>query len=77
MIMHTICDCLTKTQHVCIQTEFHFISQLLATINNLYVHCLLWLMSTDLLFQSALCQPCKYTTSGMAPMEGFNMGVGT
>ena len=33
-------------------------------------HYLHWLKSTGLLFQSAFCQPCKFTTGEMVPMEG-------
>ena len=30
-------------------------------------------LQTDLLFQSAFCQPCKSTTGEMAPKEGSNL----
>ena len=35
----------------------------------MHVHCLHWLMSTGLFFQSTFCWPCKSTTGEMAPKE--------
>ena len=42
----------------------------------MHVHCLHWLMSTGLLSLNAFSQPCKSTTSEMAPMEGSKFGSG-
>ena len=42
----------------------------------MHVHCLHWLMLTDLLSLSAFCQPCKSTTGEMAPKEGTRSAVG-
>ena len=38
----------------------------------MHVHCLHWLISTGLLFQSAFCQPYKSLTGEMAPKEASN-----
>ena len=35
---------------------------LLFQLLTMYIHCLNWLVSTGLLFQSAFCRPCKSTT---------------
>ena len=42
----------------------------------MHIHSLHWLMSTHQIFQSAFCQPCKFTTGEMAPMEGSSLAVG-
>ena len=51
-----------ETSHVCTKTEIRFIPQLIEMRQKLVIamhaHCLHWLMSTGLLFQSAFCQSC-------------------
>ena len=42
----------------------------------MHVHCLHWLMSTGLLFQSIFCRSCKSATGEIVPMEGSNLAVG-
>ena len=57
--------------------------QLIAALKliTMHVHCLYWLMSTDLLLQSLIqrpfFRPCKSTTGEMASMEDSNLAVGT
>ena len=53
--------------------KFILLSQLIITM---HIHCLHWLMSTGLLFQSAFCRPCKCTTSEITPMDDSNLAVG-
>ena len=60
----------TNTSHVCTKLKFILLLRLITILNN-------YAWSIGLLFQSAFCQPSKFTTGGMVPMKGTNMAMGT
>ena len=57
--------------------KFILLPKLIATLNNLHVHFLHWLMLTGLLSLNALCWPCKSMTDELAPKECYKLAVGT
>ena len=59
----------TETTHACTQTEIHFIAPAYSYTKQL---CMVnWSA-----FPDCFCQPSKFMTDGIVPMEGSNMAVG-
>ena len=59
------------------QAEIQLLPQLIATLNNYACSLSALAKSTGLLFQSAFCRPCEYTTGEIVPKEASNLALET